>query len=216
MKIKHYVALGALAGTLGFTGIKIYNSAIEHSTTTKILLAGNEPIEEKIYSDLNELLGQEPSVIIEEQERKVEIEDYVVEAYIEEEIPKVIEDTYYEEYSDNVINFDNIYNFIDVDYDLVGDIAQSYVDQGYVAYMGGDYFHHNTSDFMNYFWQLEPGTKVIVGGNLYTCYGIEHGTSDTYNIFSDSGESLIENDTTEIFTCDGGYGTPKRWIARLQ
>jgi hypothetical protein len=95
--------------------------------------------------------------------------------------------------------------------------TQYYVDRGYIVLCFDDYYHHNTSKFMDLFWQLKPGKTVIVGGQTYTCGTIEHGYTpdDCLSIYTDSGEKIMHSGTVELITCDGGYDTIYRWIARL-
>ena len=116
-----------------------------------------------------------------------------------------------------ILNFDNYFPFIDGDANLNSDDAvQYYVDSNYVVRWGGDYFHHNTKSFLKQFWKLSYGKQVQIGGIVYTCYGVEHGREgNDGGILTDNGYDVFCDSAVEIVTCDGPYGTTKRWIAHL-
>ena len=67
-----------------------------------------------------------------------------------------------------LVDFDAVYH-IYVGYD------RSLLDAGYILYFKGDYFHHNTRDFLNLFWLCKAGMKVKINGVTYTSGGIYHG-----------------------------------------
>ena len=115
-------------------------------------------------------------------------------------------------YASNGTNFDaywGVTSYHDAD-------AQSIVDSGGIAAIGVDYFHHNTSDFMNQFMNTQAGDTVTLNGTTYTCTGIGHGYSDGYSIYSDSGEDIYLNGSPHVITCDGSPGTDQRWIMYLE
>lgn len=99
-----------------------------------------------------------------------------------------------------------------------GDDAQGIVDAGGIAAIGNDYFHHNTSDFMNQFWGTQAGDTVTIDGTTYTCTGIEHGYvgNDGATIYSDSGQDVYLDGNANLITCDGAPGTDQRWIMYLE
>ena len=111
----------------------------------------------------------------------------------------------------NLVDFDAYFTTIAVDHTQM----QSSLDQGYIIYYNGDYFHHNTSKFLNIFWQCTEGVQVKIYGQIYTSGGIYHGYVDS-GIWYDNGDpSWYKNSITELITCDGGHGTQLRWILRL-
>ena len=114
----------------------------------------------------------------------------------------------------NYVDFDAYFPYADGGQGTEEEI-QYLVDCDNVTLVYGDYYHHNTKRFMDLFWQMKPGTTVKIFGQWYTCYGIEHGYTTEYEIYTDAGEQIRGQGTTEIVTCDGGYYTPYRWIARL-
>lgn len=124
-------------------------------------------------------------------------------------------DLTYEE-TDMAINFDEAFAFIDLEWDEYGETVQPHVDQGYIVKYSGDYYHHNTSNFLKKFYQLQPGKQVVIGGINYTCIGIEHGFAYDSGIMTNNYEEVMENATPEIITCEGYGDTEKRLIAKLR
>ena len=110
------------------------------------------------------------------------------------------------------VNFDAAFPFVDAP----DGTEQGYINSGYITRFYGDYFHHNTSGFLNMFWQCTAGTTVIIGGTTYTSGGIYHGwCTDTDLYYDDDSPSWYANGVTELITCDGPLGTNKRWILVL-
>ena len=110
------------------------------------------------------------------------------------------------------------YNSVNFGYDVASGNSQAIIDAGGIAYQGGDYFHHNTGDFMNQFWGTQVGDTVTIGGNNYTCTGIGHGYvgDGGYTIYSDDGNEVYLDGNPNLITCDGGPGTDQRWIMYLE
>ena len=110
------------------------------------------------------------------------------------------------------INFDAVFT---TKYPHGGN-AQDLLDEGYIIYYIGDYFHHNNQSFMNLFWKCKAGSKIIVDGNTYTSKGIYHGWCDSGHVFYDDGSpSWYKNDILEMITCDSN-GENLRWILVLE
>lgn len=110
------------------------------------------------------------------------------------------------------VNFDQCFSTVGASPESM----QSLLDQGYIIHYYGDYFHHNTSGFLNLFWKCKSGAKVTVNGNTYTSEGIYHGWCTDTEIYYDSGGlSWYDNPAVEMITCDGDRGTNQRWILIL-
>ncbi len=82
-----------------------------------------------------------------------------------------------------LINFDAYFTTINGVY---GETTQA-LDEDYIIYYRQDYFHHNTSRFMNLFWQCTSGVKLQIGGKTYTSGGIYHGYITDTEIYYDNG-----------------------------
>ena len=110
----------------------------------------------------------------------------------------------------NTVNFDKIFS---VKTHADGEV-QTLLDKGYIVYYCSDYFHHNTSKFLNLFWKCTRGIKVIINGITYTSGGIYHGYVYEHKIYYDNGSlSWYDNNATELITC--AEGKDKRWILIL-
>ena len=248
MEIRKYILLGTLAGTIGFTGTRLY---VSKKADLETLLKAKRILEEymvknkdnKNISDVedinyNSLLEGVIKVRAREERLKELTKDKITpinfdnktiekannateevisndnnDAEVNEEKQSVSENTCVPD--NNIVNFDERYNFMDLDYSYDYDLVQYYIDSNYITKYAGDYYHHNTSDFLNIFWTLAPGKEVIIGNTSYYCLGIEHANSNEFEIVTDNGEVVFDNWTTEIITCNGGYDTPYRWVARL-
>lgn len=117
--------------------------------------------------------------------------------------------------TDDFVDFDELYPSADASWGYYASDCQPYIDADYITYFAGDYYHHNTNAFMSYFWKLKPGTKVKISGRVFTCGGIEYASSDMYNIVTESGIGVFDNDTVEIITCSGSSNDSGRYVAFL-
>lgn len=115
----------------------------------------------------------------------------------------------------NGIHFDQLFPYADVSWGYYASDCQPYIDANCITYFAGDYYHHNTGGFMKYFWQLQPGTVVYIGGHTFVCDGIEHAVCGDWNITTDSGREVYDNGTVEIITCAGGPHDSGRYVAYL-
>ena len=224
MEVKRYFLLGALAGTIAFPGTRLYVSKkadLETLQKTKRILeqymVKNKNISDVEDVNYNSLIEEVVKVRAREERLKELTKEKITPIDFDnktiEEVNDSTDNTYVPE--NNVVNFDERYNFMDLDYSYDYDLVQYYIDSNYITKYAGDYYHHNTSDFLNLFRTLAPGKEVIIGGTTYYCLGIEHATSNDFEMVTDNGESIFDNWTTEIITCDGGYDTPYRLVARL-
>lgn len=106
----------------------------------------------------------------------------------------------------------------DASYWVASGNSQEIVDAGGIAYLGDDYYHHNTSDFLSNFWNTSAGDTVTLNGINYTCTGISHGyvNDDNTAIYTDGGYCVTWDGNPDVVTCDGAPGTNQRWIMHLE
>lgn len=94
----------------------------------------------------------------------------------------------------------------DTKYNLSWDYSQEYIDEGRLTHMYGDFYHHNTADFMFDLWSLTPGDKVILGGVERTYEGMSVGRTVVYpggrGYVIDAYDNILFTDgKTEIIVC---------------
>ena len=98
------------------------------------------------------------------------------------------------------VNFDEKYGITD-------DGLQDSLDAGLITSYFGDFYHHNTKEFMADIFSLVPGDKIFIGGKEYTFDHIENGyTKSTSNghgyIYTEFNSCVYYDGVTEIIMCN--------------
>lgn len=99
-----------------------------------------------------------------------------------------------------------------------GTEAQEIIDGDVIAKCYGDYFHHNTNEFLDYFWAFSSFDKIILNNKEYRCDEYTEGIHnlDTLVLYSKDGKLLYNDGIIQFVTCQGdGYSSEGRFIAIL-
>lgn len=113
-----------------------------------------------------------------------------------------------------IINFDDYYEVV---YDETVSLQEK-VDANYLVGAYGDYYHHNTEDFLKLFWLLEETKEIIIDGKSYTFVEYTKATlqSSDGSIKMEDGSIVEYNNRTEIITCEAEDDNPARFVAILK
>ena len=113
-----------------------------------------------------------------------------------------------------IINFDDYYEVV---YDETVSLQEK-VDAGYLVGAYGDYYHHNTEDFLKLFWLLEETEEILIDGKSYTFVEYTKATlqSSDGSIKMIDGNIVEYNNRTEIITCEAEEDNPARFVAILK
>ena len=113
-----------------------------------------------------------------------------------------------------IINFDDYYEVV---YDETVSLQEK-VDANYLVGAYGDYYHHNTEDFLKLFWLLEETKEIIIDGKSYTFVEYTKATlqSSDGSIKMEDGSIVEYNNRTEIITCEAEEDNPARFVAILK
>lgn len=160
---------------------------------------------EQIIED--EKITINPPIIVSETNLSID-EAIAIEAKVENNI-SINEEASIHVKKRTMIDFDLYYRtYVGYDKELL--------DQGYIVYYIGDYFHHNTKNFLNLFWQCKAGMKVKINNIIYTSGGIYHGVIVNNKLVYDDGSPCWHyNSIVELITCDSRSPDDSRWILKL-
>lgn len=129
------------------------------------------------------------------------IEDTTIIEQEEIEIPKIL-------------NFNDYYEVV---YDETTALQEK-VDAGMLVGAYGDYYHHNTRDFLDLFWILDKVEEIQIDGKSYTF--VEYTEAELQmsdgSILKNDGTIVEENGKVEIITCQAEESNPARFVAILE
>ena len=113
-----------------------------------------------------------------------------------------------------IINFDDYY---EIAYDETI-FLQEKVDANYLVGAYGDYYHHNTEDFLKLFWLLDETKEIIIDGKSYSFVEYTKATlqNNDGSIKMEDGSIVEYNNRTEIITCEAEEDNPARFVAILK
>lgn len=114
-----------------------------------------------------------------------------------------------------VLNFGDYYEIV---YDETSSLQEK-VDAGLLVGAYGDYYHHNTNDFLELFWMLDKVQEIVIDGNSYSFVGYTTAVLQTEtdnSIKMEDGTIVENNNRTEIITCQAEESNPNRFVAILE
>ena len=105
----------------------------------------------------------------------------------------------------------NVVFDFDANYTVKHDADQAELDDGFIIELYGDYYHHNTKQFLSDIRSLTYGNTIKIDNNFYTFNHIEKAHASINNgyghIISESGNIVEYNSSTEIITCASDTGS---------
>lgn len=129
-----------------------------------------------------------------------------------------------DETNEIVMNLDDVFPFVDFDANpsLVKNGQENYIDADYIDLYCGDYGHHATELFLNYFFNFDKADKIIVGGKTLKLdhYDTADAPIESWEVFLDeTGEEQHYDDRIEFLTCIYNPDLPiadRRYIAYME
>lgn len=123
-----------------------------------------------------------------------------------------------------IMNLDDVFPFVDFDAnpELSKDGQKNYIDKDYIDKYYGDYGHHATELFLNYFFNFDKADKIIVGGRVlkFDHYDTADAPIESWEVFLDeTGEEQHYDNKIEFLTCVYNPNLPiadRRFIAYME
>lgn len=123
-----------------------------------------------------------------------------------------------------IMNLDDVFKFVDNDADpsTIENCQERFIDKDYINKYFGDYGHHATKLFLNYFFNFDKADLIIVGGSVlqFDHYDTADAPTESWEVFLDeTGEEQHYDDRIEFLTCvynPNMEGTDRRFIAYMK
>lgn len=114
----------------------------------------------------------------------------------------------------STLNFNDYYEVV---YDESSTL-QDNVDAGKLVGAYGDYYHHNTDDFLSLFWVLDKVDDICIDDKHYSfvSYSEAELQMSDGTILKEDGTIVEDNNITEIITCQAEESNPLRFVAILE
>lgn len=119
------------------------------------------------------------------------------------------------------LDLDISFNFID--YDPIkgqnGVYAQDWINDDYITYTCGDFYHHNTPRFLECFWNFDKVDYIIINNVHYKFVEYTTGYTDfEFNVVRlEDGTNTERNNVIEFITCQGepySYHNLNEWESK--
>lgn len=123
-----------------------------------------------------------------------------------------------------IMNLDDVFPFVDFDANpsLAKDGQENYIDKDYIDLYYGDYGHHATELFLNYFFNFDKVDRIVIGGRTlkFDHYDTADAPIESWEVFLDeTGEEQHYDDRIEFLTCIYNPDLPiadRRYIAYME
>lgn len=112
--------------------------------------------------------------------------------------------------SGTTYNFDSIYTYREADMSN----CQELINNNYMVFYYGDYYHLATSSFLNMYHTIKVGSEVIINNTRYICTDKQHGSVNENGLTTDDGINILDDGITQLITNDGAANN--RWILYLK
>lgn len=114
-----------------------------------------------------------------------------------------------------IMNLDEAFGYDEADN---REDAQAIIDNDIICKQFDDFFHHNTDEFLEYFWSFSKFDKILINGKFYHCDGYTevYQNMETYEITNANGKTIYHDGIIGFIVCQSdGYKEGGRFMAIL-